>query len=159
MWLVSNFIGPRDRKKISKISASADKKNSGGDSSAACTRRRRRRTHRTRVTARRAVAGIGDNTARQSPAGCRPGALPVPEARDERPAEHGAGVVEVAEETEARQRVQALAALGEAGLSAGEAEQEEADWERVIAGGVSRAVAPGSAARSGWERRKGLFLF
>jgi hypothetical protein len=70
----------------------------------------------------------------------RGAALPVvPEAREERPAEHGAGVVEVAEEAEARQRVEALAALGEAGLGAGEAEREETDGELVVAGGAAEA--------------------
>jgi hypothetical protein len=80
------------------------------------------------------MAGIGDDAARQ-----RGVALPVPEERDERPAEHGAGVVEVAEEAEARERVEALAALGEACLGAGEAERQEADGERAVARGAAEA--------------------
>jgi hypothetical protein len=61
------------------------------------------------------MAGIGDDAARQ-----RGVALPVPEERDERPAEHGAGVVEVAEEAEARER-------------------QEADGERAVARGAAEA--------------------
>jgi hypothetical protein len=54
-------------------------------------------------------------------------------------AEHGAGIVEVAEEAEAWERVEALAALGEACLGAGEAERQEADGERAVARGAAEA--------------------
>jgi hypothetical protein len=80
------------------------------------------------------VAGIGDDAARRWGV-----TLPVPEEHNERPAEHGTGVVEVVEEAEARERVEALAALGEACLGAGEAERQEADGERAVARGTAEA--------------------
>jgi hypothetical protein len=71
------------------------------------------------------MAGIGDDAARQ-----RGVALPVPEERDERPAEHGAGVVEVAEEAEARERVEARGAA-EAGQVEGRRDERD---ERASSG-------------------------